>query len=549
MSGPVVSLLPVRNGEGEILEHLASVERFADFVIALDDGSTDRTRTILESHPLVRTVLSNPRRPDYRGWDDSANRNRLLAAAIDAKASWVMSLDADELIAADDATALRSFLTDGDADPQAAYLFRVFRMIDDLDHFDVANLWVGRLFAPQPHHRFPSDRLHFPTIPTTIAREHWKRTTIRLQHRASITREAREARFAKYRQADPRNEWQQSYDNLLDEPGPLHLWRDRHPALPVLAHSAMPDSVPLNPDEVALSVVVIAQNDEGSIARSITAVVTDTFSEELEVIVVTSGTDRTATIVRESFPSVTVVELDHPVLPGEARNVGLRLARGRYVSFPGSHIELLPGSLERRLDAHRDGWPMVTGTTLNGTLTCSGWASYFLDNHTLLPGRPSFEFKTAPPRCSYRKDILLELGGFPEDVRTAEDTVVNEELFDRGYGALRSPEVKSLHYSPCTGPGVLVSHHFARGRGMGRILAARSRQSGMPSGRAITRHVVRSLPGRLRSIHRSVALWGDGLRRAYWCSLPLIIAGATANWLGTCYELTRQTVRRKRFNP
>jgi exoribonuclease-2 len=43
-------------------------------------------------------VLTNPRRDTYEGWDDAANRSRLLAAAMELNPSWVMSLDADELI-------------------------------------------------------------------------------------------------------------------------------------------------------------------------------------------------------------------------------------------------------------------------------------------------------------------------------------------------------------------------------------------------------------------------------------------------------------------
>ena len=60
-------------------------------------------------------------------------------------------------------------------------------------------------------------------------------------------------------------------------------------------------------------------------------------------------------------PRSKLVELPRPALPGEARNAGLARARGDYVTFPGSHVELPPGSLAARVRAHELGYPLVTG--------------------------------------------------------------------------------------------------------------------------------------------------------------------------------------------
>ncbi len=254
-----VCLLPARNCAHDLSEYFESVARFADAIVALDDGSTDETRAVLEAHPLVQRVLTNPRRSDYRGWDDAANRARLLEAAAELEPDWVISLDADERIDPTDAVALRAFV-DGGAARDAAYLLRVYRMIDGLEHYDDASLWVGRLFPFEPGQTFPSDRLHFVPLPTSIPPDRWRRTTFRIQHLASATEDRRQQRFAKYREADPHLEFQSEYSHLLTPPGRLVRWWPRPVDLPVIANTAYRG--PRSADGTyALSVIVVAPDE------------------------------------------------------------------------------------------------------------------------------------------------------------------------------------------------------------------------------------------------------------------------------------------------
>ena len=291
-----------------------------------------------------------------------------------------------------------------------------------------------------------------------------------------------------------------------------------------------------------MTAVVISQNDEDSIERAVRAVVDQECAEPFEVVVVTSGTDRTAHIVRDRFPMVRLVELPHPVLPGAARNAGLALARGRYVTFPGSHVELPPGSLAARLEAHKRGYAMVSGTMHPGTRTRAGWASFFLDHNSKLSGRPSAPLTEAPATCSYLRAALDHIGGFPEDMRAGEDTWMNNELFDLGYGAWRERDAHVVHHTRCRTARQLVQHHFSRGRSYGQLITMRRRTDQ----RLFTRRLLRStlvlyVPGRVLRVRRRILEWGNDEQRREWRrSLPLVVAAVIASWLGTWRELLRR---------
>jgi len=229
----VVGLLPARNAAHHLPGYFESVAPVVDAVVALDDGSTDDTAELLASEPLVEVLLRNPRRATYRGWDDSANRNRLLTASEELEPRWLLFLDADERLDPDDAAALRAFI-DHEAVEGYAYGMRVFRMIDGLHQWDRGALWVYRLFAHNCDNHLAEQRLHFVPVPPSIPMERWLNTTVRIQHLASLTERHRRARFEKYREADPQNRFQPTYTNLLAPPGQLKPWARRPPGLAVL---------------------------------------------------------------------------------------------------------------------------------------------------------------------------------------------------------------------------------------------------------------------------------------------------------------------------
>jgi glycosyltransferase involved in cell wall biosynthesis len=217
----IAVLLPARNASDLLPRYFEGVRPFCYAILALDDGSTDDTAAILASEPLVKKVLSNPRRPTYRGWDDSRNRQSLLNACEDVAPNWVLWLDADEFVPECDIALLLKFLRT-QATAQQVYGLEVLRMIRDIRHFDKNKLWVYRLYAYRPGYVLPATKLHFEPAPLQIPRDNWRRTRLRIAHLAGLTGTLRRARYRKYLEADPEHQWQHSYVELLSEPG--HTW-------------------------------------------------------------------------------------------------------------------------------------------------------------------------------------------------------------------------------------------------------------------------------------------------------------------------------------
>ena len=133
----------VRDEEATLARALASAKDVVDEIVVVDTGSQDRTVEIAREHGA--TVLTH-------AWDDdfSAARN----AGVDAATSdWILFLDADETLVADDAPRLRDL---------ARRTWREGFKLTILNHGDGGSVTatdVLRLFRNRPEHRFEG-RVH-----------------------------------------------------------------------------------------------------------------------------------------------------------------------------------------------------------------------------------------------------------------------------------------------------------------------------------------------------------------------------------------------------
>jgi len=95
----LLALLGARNEERYLPGLLENLAGQVDGIVAIDDGSTDRTGEILAASPLVLEILppQSPR-PRLEWQDDGVAHRRLIEAAWRHGADWLLGIDADERV-------------------------------------------------------------------------------------------------------------------------------------------------------------------------------------------------------------------------------------------------------------------------------------------------------------------------------------------------------------------------------------------------------------------------------------------------------------------
>ena len=273
--------------------------------------------------------------------------------------------------------------------------------------------------------------------------------------------------------------------------------------------------------------------NQATIVRAVRSVLEQRAPEPFEVVVVTSGGDSSAAAVTAAFPDVTVIESRERLLPGRARNMGLRVASGEFVAFVAADCEAQPGWAAGRLAAHRRGHPVVAAALTNaGPDRPWAWASHFDLFCARLPGRPAGPVAypdAAAHGLSFERSAVDLIGPFDERVHIGEDTDAARRLAETGMEIYFEPVVQTAHRGP-EGTVALLRDHRRRAR-----LAASHRADELP---AITRwDAVRECgPAWWRRMRRSVVVswrYADGERRRLLVSLPWLAAArvaAVAGW-------------------
>lgn len=298
-------------------------------------------------------------------------------------------------------------------------------------------------------------------------------------------------------------------------------------------------------DEVELSVVIPCRGHAGSLAACLDSVVAQQTAFAYEVIVVDSAADDAVAAEVRRFEGVTLVRSTEPLLPGPARNLGMRRAQGRHVAFLDADCVAEPGWLAAaHARLQEDRVRMVGGPVMD--LLSGHWiasADNLLQFVDLPRSRPAERARHFPScNMAMRTADFVALRGFPETHTTSgEDILLCDAALSRWKECLFFEPSMAVRHGGRTTWREYLRHHF--GFGYCRALhALHVRESHLAWGRHALMIPVIALK-RLAYLLRGVWRYHSRARWRMLLLLPIAVPGVWASALGFrrgCRELARR---------
>jgi hypothetical protein len=219
----VVALLPVYNEAKYLAGWLQNVGDHVSATVALDDGSTDASASLLAADGRFTRVITV--RPENKvAWDEPRNREVLTRAGQELGADWFVAFDADERVELRFWRDLPRLLAWADVEDVVAFSFHLREVWDQPDTYRSDGVWGRKRKAAffrnlAAAHQFDPAQWHGEWVPMQA----WETPATRvidydLYHLKMLHTSDRAARQQRYQILDPNCDYQAlGYSYLTDE--------------------------------------------------------------------------------------------------------------------------------------------------------------------------------------------------------------------------------------------------------------------------------------------------------------------------------------------
>ena len=189
-------------------------------------------------------------------------------------------------------------------------------------------------------------------------------------------------------------------------------------------------------DEPLVSIVIPTYNSEKTLPLCLESIKRQTY-RNIEVIIVDNfSADRTVEIAERYGARIIQVRGERAL----AKNIGLKHARGKYVLFIDSDMELTPRVIEECVKLAESN-PRIAGVIIpEKTVGDNYWAKVRDFERSFYAGTP-----IESPRF-FRKDIALKAGGFDEDIVFYEEATLPHKIEKLGYNVRARIYSHILHH-------------------------------------------------------------------------------------------------------
>jgi GT2 family glycosyltransferase len=233
----IVALVPFKDEMRFLPGLFENLRPHVDGVVALDDGSTDDSPEFVAGRPEVLQLLH--RDHDHDLWHDGANRERLVRAAWEHDADWLLGIDADERVERDFRARAERVVARAERAGQSAFHVYLRELWDRPDRMRVDGVWGRKrkavFFRARRDHAFDARELHGQWAPLNAHPSGaFPQADLLVYHLRMLRAEDRRARRERYERIDPDRRFQSiGYRYLTETDGlvlaPLPYGRDFTP--------------------------------------------------------------------------------------------------------------------------------------------------------------------------------------------------------------------------------------------------------------------------------------------------------------------------------
>ena len=292
-----------------------------------------------------------------------------------------------------------------------------------------------------------------------------------------------------------------------------------------------------------VSIVIPTYRSESTVGSCLTAIAQQTHRDFETIVVDSSPDDATAAIVRERFPSVTLVRSPRRLLPHAARNAGVEQSRGELIVFTDPDIDVSNDWLDILVRAYGEKRHAIVGS-----IGCFGTRWMHRGFHLTkfskwLPGATARAVDNAPSgNLLVSRDAFVRVGGFPGESWSG-DVELSRRLRADGEILWFEPRARGEHHHTQS-LREFCRERFERGLAYGRLRSSwyESRPFALLGLLAATALPVRFL--RILMLVAQQAIDANQFR-SYVSTLPLIITGYIATLAGESAAYARSVAFRR----